>query len=202
MHIWRTGRTAHFKTSNVGTDLNNLAAMLAATNRLDDAESLMRLMVDVFLRSGSLHMSRTSFSSHIWFQTAGRAFAWGCGSSIPTNSGVIADGRLYPELFPQIARQNQERPTVRSQPAQSGYCTAFTFLLGKSEGVKIIISERPALPLTISTPCSHFASPYLSYSRILRVSVFAPDHLVTQRLPRQSWAESRWILPTARLVQE
>jgi hypothetical protein len=34
-------------------DLNNLAALLAAVNRLDDAESLMRLILRIFLRAGT-----------------------------------------------------------------------------------------------------------------------------------------------------
>jgi hypothetical protein len=52
---------------NVGTDLNNLAALLAATNRIDDAEPLVRLMVGIFLRS-----SASTGHEHPFLQTAVR----------------------------------------------------------------------------------------------------------------------------------
>ena len=55
---------------NVGTDLNNLAALLAAVNRLDGAESLMCLMVTIFLRN-----SASTGHEHPFLQTAVRNYA-------------------------------------------------------------------------------------------------------------------------------
>jgi tetratricopeptide (TPR) repeat protein len=121
---------------NVGTDLNNLAALLAATNRLDEAESLMRLMVGIFLRS-----SASTVHEHPFLQTAMRNYAALLGEMGRSTTQILARLNELARPFEinfssgalsEIARQCQERPTVRSQPALSGYRTALTFLLRKA----------------------------------------------------------------------
>jgi tetratricopeptide (TPR) repeat protein len=121
---------------NVGTDLNNLAALLAATNRLDAAEPLMRLMVGIFLRS-----SASASHEHPFLQTAIRNYAALLAEMGRSPTQIF--GRLNELARPfaikfgsralcEIARQRQERPTLRSQPALGGYRTPLTFLLRKA----------------------------------------------------------------------
>jgi tetratricopeptide (TPR) repeat protein len=121
---------------NVGTDLNNLAALLAAVNRLDDAEPLMRLMVGIFLRS-----SASRGHEHPFLQTAIRNYAALLAEMGRSPSQIL--GRLNELARPfeidfgsgtlsEIARQSQEPPMERSQPALSGYRIALTSLLRKA----------------------------------------------------------------------
>jgi tetratricopeptide (TPR) repeat protein len=121
---------------NVGTDLNNLAALLAATNRLDAAEPLMRLMVGIFLRS-----SASTGHEHSFLQTAIRNYAALLAEMGHSPTQILARLNELARQFEikfgsralfEIARQRQEHPTVRSQPALSGYRTALTSLLRKA----------------------------------------------------------------------
>jgi hypothetical protein len=95
---------------NVGMDLNNLAALLAAINRLEDAESnnYAALLAEMGLSSPQI-LGRLNELS--------RPFEVNFGSRALT----------------EIARRCQDYPTLRSQPALSTECRkALTLLLRKA----------------------------------------------------------------------
>jgi hypothetical protein len=93
-------------------------------------------MVGIFLR-----FSASTVHEHPFLQTAMRNYAALLGEMGRSTTQILARLNELARPFEinfssgalsEIARQCQERPTVRSQPALSGYRTALTFLLRKA----------------------------------------------------------------------
>jgi len=119
----------------VGTDLNNLGALLEATNRLEEAEQLMQRMLGIFLR-----FSASTGREHPFLQTATHNYA-ALLAELGRDSGQIL-ARLSnlsrrfgisfgSDALCEIAMESQERRLPRSTAAITGYRTALTFLLRK-----------------------------------------------------------------------
>jgi hypothetical protein len=93
-------------------------------------------MVGIFLRS-----SASTGHEHSFLQTAIRNYAALLTEMGHSPTQILARLKELARQFEikfgsralfEIARQRQERPTVRSQPALSGYRTALTSLLRKA----------------------------------------------------------------------
>jgi hypothetical protein len=81
---------------NVATALNNLAALLQATNRLGEAEPLMRRMVEIFLQ-----FTRSTGHRHPHLQAAVSNYAGLLEAMGHTQEQILATLReLAPEFFP------------------------------------------------------------------------------------------------------